>query len=185
MRIFVIAAIANNGAMGRNGRLPWRCPEDLERFRDLTLGKVVLMGRKTAESLRRALPGRVNLVLTRDASWSREGFITVGSHREVAELNGEHDVWVIGGADLYAYYLPMATIVHLTVLDRSVPDADTFFPMAALSGFVPRVIEPGQDPSVTFFSLVRPACMEFASDLGGRILRDPHPIVRSDQDDPS
>ncbi|KGQ18893.1 Dihydrofolate reductase [Lysobacter dokdonensis DS-58] len=126
MTLSLIAALDRNRAIGKGNALPWHLPADLKRFKALTLGKPVLMGRKTAESIGRALPGRRNLVLTRSGRVPFDGMEAVGS---IAEAIGVADeVCVIGGGEVYALALPMATHLHLTHVDTVVADADAFFP---------------------------------------------------------
>lgn len=130
--IVLIAALDRNRAIGRGNALPWHLPDDLKRFKALTLGKPVLMGRKTAESLGRALPKRRNLVLTRSGRVPFEGMqavATLDEARALATVDGAEELCVIGGAELYALTLPFATRLHLTHVDTGVDDADTFFPV--------------------------------------------------------
>jgi dihydrofolate reductase len=125
-RIVLVAAMDKNRAIGRGGALPWHLPDDLKRFKRLTLGKTVLMGRKTFQSIGRPLPGRRNLVLTRDASFRPEGVELVHSVQDALKLNSE--IMVIGGGEVYALTLPLATQMHLTLVDTAIWDADAFFP---------------------------------------------------------
>lgn len=125
----LIAALDQNRAIGRDNTLPWRLPEDLKRFKALTLGKPLLMGRKTAESLGRALPGRLNLVLTRSGHAPFEGMAPVATIEEaLARVEEDAEVMVIGGGDIYALALPHANKMHLTEVDTITPGADAFFP---------------------------------------------------------
>lgn len=131
MKLSLIAALDRNRAIGRDNGLPWRLPDDLKRFKALTLGKPVLMGRRTAQSLGRALPGRRNLVLTRSGQVPFEGMQAVASIDEamrVAVQDGADELCVIGGGEIYALCLPMATHLHLTHVDTAVEGADAFFP---------------------------------------------------------
>ncbi|KAF1686530.1 diacylglycerol kinase [Pseudoxanthomonas broegbernensis] len=131
MRVCLIAALDRNGAIGRGNDLPWRLPDDLKHFKALTLGKPVLMGRRTAESLGRALPGRANLVLTRRGAAPFEGMRAVASLDEAfatARADGAPELCVIGGGEVYALALPRADALHLTHVDTGVEDADAFFP---------------------------------------------------------
>ena len=130
VRISLIAALDRGFAIGRGNALPWHLPDDLKRFKALTLGKPVLMGRKTAESLGRALPKRRNLVLTRSGSVPFDGMEATSSlEAAVAMAAGEGDeLCVIGGGEVYALALPRATQLHLTHVDTVVEGADAFFP---------------------------------------------------------
>ena len=120
-----------NRLIGRGNALPWHLPADLQHFKALTLGKPILMGRKTAESLGRALPGRRNLVLTRSGRVPFEGMQAVASVEEALAATRDHDaseLCVIGGAEIYALTLPLATRMYLTHVDVIVEEADAFFP---------------------------------------------------------
>jgi dihydrofolate reductase len=108
MEVRLIAAVARNLAIGRGGRLPWRLPADLSRFRRLTWGHPVLMGRRTFESIGHPLEGRTNIVLTRDPAWSRPGCVPAHSAEEALGACGDGAAFVIGGASLYALFLPAA-----------------------------------------------------------------------------
>ena len=126
--ISIITALDRNHAIGKGNALPWHLPDDLKRFKALTLGKPLLMGRKTAESLGRALPGRRNLVLTRSGRAPFDGMDAIASLDAVLEIVGENELMVIGGGDVFALVLPLATRMHLTHVDTRVTDADAFFP---------------------------------------------------------
>jgi dihydrofolate reductase len=127
VRIVLIAAVARNGVIGRRGALPWRLPDDLARFQRLTLGKPVVMGRKTQASIGRPLPGRRNLVLSR-TSGSIEGCTVVRSVDEAIAAAGEApELWVIGGEAVYAAFLPRADVLELTEVAADV-EGDAHFP---------------------------------------------------------
>jgi dihydrofolate reductase len=112
--IVLVVAAADNGVIGADGRIPWHISEDMKRFKALTLGKTVVMGRKTWDSLpRKPLPGRTNIVVTRDQAWSAEGAVTAASPQEAA-ARAVGEVMVIGGAEIYRYFLPLATRIELT-----------------------------------------------------------------------
>jgi dihydrofolate reductase len=113
--VTLIVAVADNGVIGRDNALPWHLPEDLKRFKRLTMGKPIVMGRKTFESIGKPLPGRQNIVVTRDANYRREGTTVVHSvGAALAEAGDAAEVMVIGGADLFRLFLPSAGRVHLT-----------------------------------------------------------------------
>ncbi|QOY62316.1 dihydrofolate reductase [Lysobacter sp. H21R4] len=129
--VVLVAALDRNGAIGRDNDLPWRLPDDLKRFKALTLGRTLLMGRKTADSLGRPLPGRRNLVLTRSGRAPFPGMEAVGSVEEAitaARSGGTDALCVIGGGEVYALCLPIATQLQLTHVDTAVEGADAFFP---------------------------------------------------------
>ena len=139
MRISLIAALDRHHAIGKGNDLPWRLPDDLKRFKALTLGKPVLMGRKTAQSLGRALPGRTNLVLTRSGNVPFESMQAVDSVEmaiDVASSTGADELCVIGGGEIYALTLPIADTLHLTHVDTVVEQADAFFPQFELADWI-------------------------------------------------
>lgn len=129
MRLALIAAVAENGVIGRGGDLPWRLPDDLKQFKARTLGRPVIMGRKTWESLRGPLPGRLNVVVTRQPGYAAEGAVVAASFEDaIARAERESDeAFVIGGADLYAAALPRADQLVITHVEADV-EGDTRFP---------------------------------------------------------
>jgi dihydrofolate reductase len=127
----LVAALDRDHAIGKDNALPWHLSADLKRFKALTLGKPVLMGRRTAESLGRALPGRRNLVLTRSGRVPFDGMeamASIDAALHAAANDGAGELCVIGGAQVYALALPLATVLHLTRVDTVVEGADAFFP---------------------------------------------------------
>jgi dihydrofolate reductase len=130
--ITIVVARARNGAIGRDGRLPWRLPADLKHFKSVTMGSAMVMGRRTFESLPGLLPGRRHIVLTRDPQWRAEGVETARSADEALELVGNDPVSIIGGAEIIALFLPRADAIELTEV-HSDPAADTFLPPFDLS----------------------------------------------------
>jgi dihydrofolate reductase len=141
VRLTIVAAVARNGVIGRDNAIPWRIPEDLRRFRALTMGHPVIMGRKTWESLPdrfRPLPGRRNVVATRNPAWQAEGAERAGSLAEAFHLlDGASQAFVIGGADVYAAAIPFADELLLTEIDVNV-EGDTVFPPFDAEAFVER-----------------------------------------------
>ena len=131
MRMTLVAALGRNRSIGRGNAMPWHLPDDFRHFKTLTLGKPVLMGRRTAESLGRALPGRTNLVLTRSGRVPFDGMQAVASLDEaiaIAAAQGAAELCVIGGGEIYALALPRADVLQLTHVDTVVDGADAFFP---------------------------------------------------------
>src|SRR5580658_3769073 len=133
-RISLIAAIgANNRALGKNNQLLWHIPDDLKRFKEITNGHPVIMGRKTWESLPekfRPLPGRLNIVVTRQEHYEADGAITSPSLEdafEIARAEKSDELFVIGGGELYKEALPLADKLYMTIVDDE-KDADVFFP---------------------------------------------------------
>ena len=130
----IIVAAANNGAIGKDNQLLWHLPEDLKYFKRITMGKPIIMGRKTFESIGRALPGRLNIVVTRQTDWQHEGVRAVNNIDEAmhmadaqAYIDGVDEVMMIGGAQLYEAALPIASRVYLTRVDATI-EGDAFFP---------------------------------------------------------
>jgi dihydrofolate reductase len=127
LTITLIVARADNGVIGTDGKLPWHIGEDLKRFKHLTMGTVMIMGRKTFMSLPGLLPGRRHIVLTRDRGWLGEGAEVAHSAEEALTLAGEEPISVIGGADIFALFEARATAVELTEVGGA-PDGDTILP---------------------------------------------------------
>lgn len=155
MIVFVMAR-ADNGVIGVDGRLPWRLPADLKRFKALTMGKPMVMGRKTFESLPAPLPGRRHIVLTRDRGWSATGAEVAHDAGAALALAGDADVAVVGGAEIYALLLERADRVELTEV-HCAPPGDAIVP--AFDGWrevarVPHAAE-GDRPAFDFVTLVR------------------------------
>lgn len=129
--LVLIAALDRRHAIGKGNTLPWHLPDDLKRFKALTQGKPLLMGRKTAQSLGRALPGRRNLVLTRSGHVPFAGMEAVASLDDAMAMtrsDGADELCVIGGGEIYALCLPQATRMYLTHVETTVDGADAFFP---------------------------------------------------------
>jgi dihydrofolate reductase len=125
--IVLILARADNGVIGIDGGLPWRLPADLKRFKALTMGKPMIMGRKTFESFPAPLPGRRHIVLTRDRDWSATGAEVVHDVAGAIALAGDGAIAVIGGADIFALFAPLAERIEVTEVHAS-PDGDTYVP---------------------------------------------------------
>lgn len=130
MIISLLVAMDEKRGIGKDGKLPWRMSADLKRFRELTMGHHLIVGRKTFESIGKALPGRRTIVVTRNPELQPEGCMVAASLEaavETARMNEETEAFVIGGADIYAQALDLADRVYLTEVHAEV-DADTFFP---------------------------------------------------------
>ncbi len=127
MTLSLIAAMAKNRVIGRDNALPWRLPSDLKHFRRVTLGKPIIMGRKTFESIGRALDGRQNIVVTRNQAFKAEGVTIVHDVGAALEAAGGGEAMVIGGATIYEQTLPLADRIYLTLIHEAF-DGDAYFP---------------------------------------------------------
>lgn len=129
MNIAMIAAVGKHLELGKNNDLIWHFKEDMRFFRETTRGATVVMGRKTFESLPAALPGRRNIVITKNAAYHAENAEVVGSMEQALEIiKNDEKVFIIGGASIYKVFLPYAHKIFLTEIDDECTDADTFFP---------------------------------------------------------
>jgi dihydrofolate reductase len=130
MLISFVVAAANNNAIGKDGKIPWHLPNDLKFFKNVTWGMPILMGRKTFEAMGKVLPGRKNIVLTRQSGWEAEGVIKVKSIDDalfIAKQTDALELMVIGGGEIYKSLMDKARRIYLTRVDAE-PEADTFFP---------------------------------------------------------
>lgn len=135
MEVNMIVAAGRNGVIGRKGELIWHLPGDLKHFKTLTTGHVVIMGRKTWESLpKKPLPGRRNIVLTRNMNYKANGAETVSSPEEALEKTAGEIPFIIGGEEIYRLFLPYAKRLYLTEVDADCPDADAFLPTGLNDG---------------------------------------------------
>ena len=161
----LIVAVADNGVIGSNNQLPWRIPADLKYFKRVTLGKPIIMGRLTYESIGKPLPGRSNIVMSRDKAWQAEGVVRVNDLAEalamgkkIAGESGLDEVMVIGGATVYREALGQADRLYLTRVHLQV-DGDAFFPALDLSEWretpVEQLAADGATPACSFVRLDR------------------------------
>ena len=132
--IILVVAVAKNGVIGASGDMPWRLSTDLKRFKAITMGKVMLMGRKTFESIGKALPGRTTIVVTRDQEWQAEGVVPANSvdqglllAQEIGTAQGSSEICVVGGGEIYRQTMDRADRLHVTHVDAE-PEGDTVFP---------------------------------------------------------
>jgi dihydrofolate reductase len=156
-KITIVVARALNGVIGRDGTLPWHIPADLKRFKALTMGSAMVMGRKTFESLPGLLPGRRHIVLTRDPHWSAQGAEVAHSLDEALRLSGSEPVSVIGGAHVFDLFLPIADRVELTEVLGDI-EGDTVMPDPRDSGGWKEISSedhPGAEPPFRFVTLER------------------------------
>ena len=135
MDISLIWAMSRNHVIGKDNGLPWRLPKDMKHFMASTMGKPVVMGRKTFESMKSPLPGRANIVLTRDRTWSRKNVSVVATLEEAVELagkiaraDGQDEMFVIGGSSVYAEAMSVATRLYVTLIDGEI-EGDVYFPL--------------------------------------------------------
>lgn len=140
--LVLVVAVAENGVIGRKGDLPWRISSDLKHFKSVTMGKPVVMGRKTYESIGKPLPGRKNIVLTHDKSWRAEGVLVGHTLEEVLKLanedaraTGATEIAIIGGNSLFRETLPIAQKIELSEVHAK-PEGDVFFPEYDRSAFI-------------------------------------------------
>lgn len=141
MPITLIAAIDRNSALGYQNQLLCTLKKDMEHFKQLTMGNHIVMGRKTFESIGRALPGRTNLVLTRDTEY--DPYPDIHVYDSVSDIlweyeeysDSEADLYVIGGSQVYSQFLPYADTIELTIINHSFPNADVFFPQFSMDDF--------------------------------------------------
>ena len=134
MKIALVVAVSQNNVIGRDNQLPWHLPEDLQYFKSVTMGKPILMGRKTFDSIGRPLPGRKNIVITRDLEWDAEGVEVVHSvddalatGADACAVANSDEIMIIGGAQIYRDCLPIADRLYLTRVEAEI-EGDAFFP---------------------------------------------------------
>ena len=159
MEVVLVAAIGENGEMGANNDLLWHLPGDLPRFKKMTTGYPIIMGRKTFDSIGKALPGRLNIVLSANIDWQRDDVVTVDSINKAidkAKENKTKKVFVIGGGQIYKLFLPYATKLELTEV-YDAPVADTYFPNFSGQDFkeVSRIKIRDSQPHFDYASYIR------------------------------
>ena len=126
--ISIIVAVAKGGAIGKEGKMPWKIPGEQRQFKDLTTGHVVIMGRKSFEEIGHPLPDRKNIVVSKTKVFSGENLITAKSLEEALTLAGKEEIFIAGGAELFQKALPLADRIYITYVDLEVPNGDRFFP---------------------------------------------------------
>ncbi len=128
MRIVIVVAMSENRAIGKDNQLLWQMPADLQHFKKITMGKPILMGRKTYQSIGRPLPGRTNVIVTRDENFKADGCVVVHSiEAALMAVEDQEEICVIGGAELFQQMLPLVEKIYLTIVHHEFA-ADTFFP---------------------------------------------------------
>lgn len=162
MRISLIVALSENHVIGRNNKLPWYLPNDLKYFKQVTMGLPIVMGRKTFESIGKPLPGRTNIVVTRNGDWSAEGVRVAHSLEEafglaesIAEIDGREELMIIGGDQIYQSALPLVDRMYLTEVHAHV-EGDAYFPTFERGAWqeIAREDFSGADPNPYDYSFV-------------------------------
>ena len=167
MRISIIAAFTRNRVIGKDGTMPWHLPAELAHFKRITMGKPIVMGRKTFDSIGRPLPGRRNIVITRDAECQLQGVVVVHTIEEAfAAANGAEEIMIIGGGHLYRQLLKYVTRLYLTLIEADI-EGDTFFPELVKSEWnlkekVYRPADEKNEHAMSFLVLER-KCDEYAA----------------------
>ena len=154
MNISIIAAVGKNNELGINNDLIWHFKEDMQFFKKTTTGSTVVMGRKTFESLPKALPNRRNIVISKNKDYSAEGAEVADSIESALELTKNDNVFIIGGASIYKAFLPYAKDIYLTEIEAEYPDADTFFPTFQKSDYTREVLA-SLNENETSFSFIK------------------------------
>ncbi|MDE6015616.1 MAG: dihydrofolate reductase [Acetatifactor sp.] len=126
--IGLIVARSKNNVIGKNGQIPWKIKGEQKQFRELTVGNVVVMGRKSYEEIGHPLPNRMNIVVSQSANYSGENLITVGSFQEAIKVAGKADIYVSGGYGLFKEAIPIVDKMYITEIDMDIKDGDVFFP---------------------------------------------------------
>lgn len=154
MSVSMIAAVGKNLELGKNNNLIWHFKEDMKFFKDTTMGHTVVMGRKTFESLPKALPGRKNIVISSNAEYQAQGATVVTSVEEALQIAANEEIFVIGGGKIYAEFLPYADKLYLTEIDAECEDADTYFPQFNKSEYIKEIINYYDIDGVEFYHVV-------------------------------
>lgn len=150
MTVSMIVAKGINNEIGADNKLLWHIPSDLKFFKETTMGKSIIMGRKTFESLPKALPGRKNIVISRNPDFSAPGAVVVTDTEAALKESETEEVFIIGGASIYEAFFPLATRLYITEVNFSCEKADVFFPDVDLSLWDREVIKEGEENSLSF-----------------------------------
>ena len=154
MSVSMIAAVGKNLELGKNNNLIWHFKEDMKFFKDTTMGHTVVMGRKTFESLPKALPGRKNIVISSNSEYQAQGATVVTSVDEALQIADNEEIFVIGGGKIYAEFLPYADKLYLTEINAECEDADTYFPQFNKSEYIKEIINYYDIDGVEFYHVV-------------------------------
>ena len=147
--ISLIVAYANNRVIGDKGKIPWRIPGEQKRFRELTTGNVVIMGRRSYEEIGHPLPNRLNIVVSNTVKYEAEGLMTAGSLKEAIKLAGDRDIYISGGARLYEEAMPVVSKMYVTEIDCDI-EGDTYFPDFDPEQFDKEIIERHDDAEIPY-----------------------------------
>lgn len=150
MTVSMIVAKGINNEIGADNKLLWHIPSDLKFFKETTMGKSIIMGRKTFESLPKALPGRKNIVISRNPDFSAPGAVVVTDTEAALKESETEEVFIIGGASIYEAFFPLATRLYITEVNFSCDYADVFFPDVDLSLWDREVLKEGEENSLSF-----------------------------------
>lgn len=150
MTVSMIVAKGINNEIGADNKLLWHIPSDLKFFKETTMGKSIIMGRKTFESLPKALPGRKNIVISRNPDFSAPGAVVVTDTEAALKESETDEVFIIGGASIYEAFFPLATRLYITEVNFSCDYADVFFPDVDLSLWDREVLKEGEENSLSF-----------------------------------
>jgi dihydrofolate reductase len=155
--ISIIAAIGKNRELGKNNQLLWHIPEDFKRFKALTSGHIVIMGRKTFESIGKPLPNRTNYIITRNKEYKAIGGQVFNSLEEaISNSKSTEEIFIIGGAEIYQQAMKYADRLYLTLVDKEYPDADAFFPDYSLfKSVIFQENHPENEPKFRFINLAK------------------------------
>ena len=154
MAVSIIAAVGKNYELGKNNELIWHFKEDMKFFKETTMGSTVIMGRKTFESLPKALPNRVNILITSNLAYKAEGALVAGSIAEAMEMAQGEEVFIIGGAEIYRQFLPVADKIYLTEIEAECDTADTFFPRFDKSLYKAETIAEKEENGIKFSHII-------------------------------
>lgn len=154
MSVSMIAAVGRNLELGKNNDLIWHFKEDMKFFKDTTMGHTVVMGRKTFESLPKALPGRKNIVISSNAEYQAQGATVVTSVDEALRIADNEEIFVIGGGKIYSEFLLYADNLYLTEIDAECPDADTYFPQFNKADYIKEIINYFNIDGTEFYHVV-------------------------------
>lgn len=154
MSVSIIASVGRNFELGKNNDIIWHFKQDMKFFKETTLGHTVIMGRKTFESLPKALPNRLNVVITSDSSYSAENIVVVSSVEQALKYCDNEEAFVIGGGMIYKEFLPFADKLYLTEIEDSLENADTYFPSFDKNEYKRTVVKSTDENGIAFSHII-------------------------------